>query len=270
MRFFIPCMLSAAMCCGHAFPAAAAGSNIVLNGAPVNCIVAGSGIDDIQVSARTIFEAAGFTVQWFPEECRVTAFSSDLNITMFADNRRIYINNIGYMTDGDISISGGTFTIPLSAAVSTLDAEVCVSDGTVYLTSDIAEDCSGWQYDVLDLVNEQRRIHGGLPPLIWNSDLAAAAHAHCADMAERNYFSHNTPEGLTPFDRIKNMGIRYTAAAENLAAGQPDPKSVVDAWMNSSSHRENILDPKLKEVGIAFVRGGAYGIYWAQEFASVR
>lgn len=268
MRCFLPYIISAAICFGST-AAAAADDRIILNGTPVNCIVSGSNIGYIQISARTLFEAAGFTVQWFPDECRVTAFSSDLKITMFADNRRIYINNIGYITDGDISISDGIFTIPLSAAASALDAEVSVSGNTVYLTSDIAVDCSGWQYDVLELINEQRSLYG-LRPFVWNSDLAAAAYEHCADMAERDYFSHDTPEGLTPFERMRNMGIRYAAAAENIAAGQPDPQSVVEAWMNSPSHRENILDPKLNETGISFVRGGTYGIYWVQEFASTK
>ena len=89
-------------------------------------------------------------------------------------------------------------------------------------------------------------------------------------MADRGYFAHNTPEGLTPFDRLRELGIQYTVAAENIAAGQPDPQSVVDAWMNSPGHRANILNEKIKEIGIAYVRGGTYGIYWAQEFASIR
>ncbi len=223
--------------------------------------------NELMVGARSLFESAGFTVQWFPENRRVTAFNSELNITVFSGKSIIYVNKSGYVTDSVPQIVNGSLLLPLAAAVTALDASEEKSGGDVYITSPYVEDCSMWGYDVLRLVN-QIRSDNGLAPLVWNCNLAYAAKQHCDDMARRGYFSHMTPEGLSPFDRIDRLKIDYSMAAENLAAGQPDPQSVVKAWMDSEAHRVNILNPELNEMGAAFSRGGEYGIYWAQEFAA--
>lgn len=266
--FYIPCLLSAALLLGTS-ASAAENDHFFLNGTAVNCIYSSDSFGNIQLSARKLFESAGYTVQWFPSENRVTAFSADTNITLYAGSQRIYINDESYITTDEMEFVDGTSVIPLSLAASALDADIELAGADIYFNTDKAIDCSGWQYDVLTLVNAEREKYG-LDYLVWNSDLASAAYAHCEDMAERDYFSHNTPEGLTPFDRLRDYGIDYIVAAENIAAGQPDPESVVEAWMNSPDHRSNILNDKLKEIGIAFVRGGSYGIYWAQEFAATR
>lgn len=252
-------------------PAAYAGSDttLYLNGTPVDCIVSGNNLGNISLSARNIFEAAGFTVQWFEDEHRVTAFNSDINITMYSDENRIYVNNKSFLIDGGITVQDDIFVIPISVVSDALNADLNISGNNIYIKSSVCSDSKGWEYDVLSLVNNERKKYG-LAPLIWNSNLANAAYLHCSDMAARDYFSHDTPEGLSAFDRMKSLNINYTVAAENIAAGQPDPQSVMNAWMNSTEHRENILNPKLKEIGIAFVRGGSYGIYWAQEFATFK
>lgn len=268
MKLCIPCLLSAALFMGTSV-SAAENDHFFLNGTSVNCIYSSDSFGNIQLSTRKLFESAGYTVQWFPSENRVTAFSSDTNITMYEGSQRIYINNESYITPDEMEVVDGTSVIPLSLAASALDADIELSGADIYFNTDKAVDCAGWQYDVLDLVNTERARYG-LDQLIWNSDLASAAYEHCKDMADRGYFSHNTPEGLTPFDRLRAHGIDYIAAAENIAAGQPDPQSVVDAWMNSPDHRSNILNAKLKEIGIAYFRGGNYGIYWAQEFAAMK
>ncbi len=268
MNAYIPLILSAVLLCSSNVSAEET-EHLFLNGNQINCIISGDNVDNLQLSTRNFFESAGFTVQWFSNENRVTAFNSDINITMYPNSQYVYINGIEYTTDKGMEILNGTSVIPLSLAVSALNGEIKVSGNDIYFSTNLAVDSTGWQYDVLDLVNEEREKYG-LTPLIWNSDLASAAYLHCKDMADRGYFAHNTPEGLTPFDRLHELGIQYTVAAENIAAGQPDPKSVVDAWMNSPGHRANILNEKVKEIGIAYVRGGTYGIYWAQEFASIR
>ena len=267
MRSYISYILSASIVFGISAHASD-NERIFLNDRAVDCIVSGNNIGNMQLSARGIFEAAGFTVQWFPDENRVTAFNADTNISLFADSDIAYINNKGYKISDAMDFENGVSVISVSLAADLLDADIRMSGNDIYFSSAAAEDSSGWQYDVLELVNDARAEYG-LNKLIWNSKLAEAAYRHCLDMSERGYFSHNTPEGKTPFDRLSELGISYTAAAENIAAGQPDPESVFEAWMNSPGHRANILNPKLKEIGIAFVRGGTYGIYWAQEFASV-
>ena len=65
---------------------------------------------------------------------------------------------------------------------------------------------------------------------------------------------------------MTSFGIAYTAAGENIAAGQPDPKSVVTSWMNSPGHRANILSKSYTEIGVGFASGGTYGTYWTEDF----
>lgn len=221
----------------------------------------------VLIPARELFEGAGFTVQWFGDEGRMTAYNSELSVSAFKDSNYVYINKTFYNVSEKSGIRDGCFAVSLPAAILSLDASVSYSGRDLHLTSSRVESSDGWQYEVFDLVNGIRE-RNGLRRLVWNADLTRAARLHCEDMIARGYFSHNTPDGETPFTRMRRLGIRYTEAAENIAAGQPDPESVVKSWMASEGHRENILNPSLKEIGIAFARGGSYGIYWAQEFAA--
>lgn len=123
------------------------------------------------------------------------------------------------------------------------------------------------EQEVLRLVN-QARTENGLNTLAWADDLADIARAHSADMIKRSFFSHTNPDGQSPFDRIKNNGISYRAAAENIAYGQPNAASVMNSWMNSSGHRANILNANLKEIGIGAVKNSSGTVYWTQVFIS--
>ena len=129
-------------------------------------------------------------------------------------------------------------------------------------------DVAAWEQEVFDLVN-QIREENGLPPFVYNGTLAETARAHSQDMVDRNFFNHNNPDGQSPFDRMKANGIRYSMAAENIAAGYPSPEAVVEGWMNSEGHRANILGG-CKELGVGLALGGSYGYYWTQCFATVR
>lgn len=124
---------------------------------------------------------------------------------------------------------------------------------------------NSFEFQVLNLVNKER-TQRGLSPLNYSYELEKVAKAHSLDMASRNYFSHNSPEGKTPFDRIKNAGISYNSAGENIAAGQKSPEEVVNGWMNSPGHRANILNSNYTKMGIGVIYGGSYGIYWTQLF----
>ncbi len=241
--------------------------NVYLNDTQIEYAKGAAG--RVLIPARSLFEEAGFTVQWFDDERRMTAYTSELNISIFDNTDYLFINKSIYNIRESAGIMNNSFVIPVSAAIISLDASAEYEGDSLYLTSDKVVSCDGWQYEVFNLVNDIRSQHG-LQQLTWNSDLARAARLHCEDMLVRDYFSHNTPDGCTPFDRMRELGIRYSLAAENIAAGQPDPQSVVDSWMTSDGHKENILNPDLKEIGIAFTRGGTYGIYWAQEFATTR
>ena len=123
------------------------------------------------------------------------------------------------------------------------------------------------EQQVLALVNKTRAEYG-LNPLTWAEDLAVVARAHSSDMIRRSFFDHTNPDGKSPFDRIKAAGITYRTAAENIAYGQRSPEEVMNAWMNSSGHRANILNAKVKEMGVGAVRNSGGTIYWTQLFVA--
>ena len=133
-------------------------------------------------------------------------------------------------------------------------------------TPEVENNASAYEMKVLELVNAERAKHG-LSSLSWDNRLADVARAHSRDMAARNFFAHNNPDGKTPFDRIKAAGINYGSAGENIATGQKTPEEVVDAWMNSEGHRANILNASYKKLGVGYVTANrGYKTYWTQNF----
>ncbi len=123
---------------------------------------------------------------------------------------------------------------------------------------------------IISLTN-QRRAENGLPVLTFNSFLANAASAKASNMFSENYWAHNSPSGKTPWSFITAAGYKYIYAGENLARDFNDASSVVTAWMNSPSHKSNLLDKNFKEIGVAVVSGnltGTEGILVVQEFGS--
>jgi uncharacterized protein YkwD len=123
-------------------------------------------------------------------------------------------------------------------------------------------DFGAFEQQVFDLTNQQR-AQFGLAPLSLNLTLNDVAEKHSQDMAINNYFSHQGRDGSQPWDRMRSQGYSYSRAAENIAFGQPTAQDVVTAWMNSPGHRQNILDPNLKEIGVGYYNG-----YWTQDFGT--
>jgi uncharacterized protein YkwD len=119
---------------------------------------------------------------------------------------------------------------------------------------------------VLTLVN-QERAKAGCAPLSVDARLATAARAHSADMANRNYFAHDTPEGVNVGTRVTNAGYRWSAVGENIAKGQPDAAAVMQAWMNSPGHRANILNCRFTNIGIGLAYQGRTPL-WTQDFGT--
>lgn len=118
---------------------------------------------------------------------------------------------------------------------------------------------------VVQLVNVQRAKYN-VPPLVADWELARVARLKSADMRDRNYFAHESPTYGSPFAMMKSFGIRYTAAAENVASGQTTAEQVVESWMNSAGHRQNILNREFTHIGVGFAAGGKYRYYWTQMF----
>ena len=107
---------------------------------------------------------------------------------------------------------------------------------------------------LIELTNKERGDRS-LPPLQYNKALSYAAQAKAKDMFEKNYWSHFAPNGTTPWDFILNSGYQYEYAGENLAKNFLFSQGVVDAWMNSPTHKENVLKKEYTEVGFAIVNG---------------
>lgn len=118
--------------------------------------------------------------------------------------------------------------------------------------------------EMLRLVNDERTKRG-LKALLPDTALVPVARAHSQDMFARGYFSHYTPEGKDPFDRMKAAGIKYYSAGENLALGQT-LKICHEGLMNSPGHRANILNASYGRLGIGILDGGSYGLMISQEF----
>jgi len=108
--------------------------------------------------------------------------------------------------------------------------------------------------DLVARINRHRRATGR-PTVVWDDRLAQVAQRHGEDMARRGYFGHENPDGLDPFDRIEKAGIRFQAAAENLASGQRTGAETFEAWMHSRGHRENLEGRDYTRIGIGLYRG---------------
>jgi uncharacterized YkwD family protein len=115
---------------------------------------------------------------------------------------------------------------------------------------------------VIELTNAERRKNG-LPDLQADANLSKVAREKSNDMQQKNYFSHTSPTYGSPFDMMRDFGVTYKSAGENIAHGQPTPEQVVQAWMNSEGHRKNILSKNFTHIGVGF---DSQGNYWTQMF----
>ncbi len=150
----------------------------------------------------------------------------------------------------------------LKAANSQIQNPDLIYPGQILNIPTNDSDGISYEKEVIRLVNE-KRAQNGLKPLTYNWELSRIARYKSQDMRDNKYFSHTSPTYGTPFQMIKNFGISYRSAGENIARGQSTPEAVVNAWMNSSGHRANILNSSFTEIGVGYV---AQGNYWTQMF----
>ncbi|MED4454164.1 CAP domain-containing protein [Metabacillus fastidiosus] len=115
---------------------------------------------------------------------------------------------------------------------------------------------------VIELTNAERRKNG-LPDLKGDPSLSSVAQKKSEDMEKNHYFSHTSPTYGSPFDMMRNFGITYKTAGENIAQGQRSAEQVVQAWMNSEGHRKNILSRDFTHIGIGYEQSGNH---WTQMF----
>ncbi|WP_010531365.1 CAP domain-containing protein [Lentibacillus jeotgali] len=115
---------------------------------------------------------------------------------------------------------------------------------------------------VISLTNRERSRQG-LSPLKVSKPLSGVARQKSEDMQEKNYFSHTSPTYGSPFNMMREFNVSFESAGENIARGQQSPQQVVDSWMNSTEHRENILDESFTHIGVGYTSDGGY---WSQMF----
>lgn len=116
--------------------------------------------------------------------------------------------------------------------------------------------------EILELVNAER-AKNNLKPLALSEKLTSIANVKASDMANKRYFSHNSPTYGSPFEMLQHFGVNYTAAGENIAQGQQTAREVMNAWLNSSGHRANILNADYTQLGVGYEQSGSH---WVQLF----
>jgi uncharacterized protein YkwD len=151
-----------------------------------------------------------------------------------------------------------TYTTPsqTSGSTGTSNSTSQPQTGTASYTSE--------EQQALALLNADRAANG-LQPVKLNAQLTALAESYVKDMINRGYFAHNNPEGLSPFDRMRQAGISYRYAGENLAINKTIT-GAESAFMSSSGHRANILNGNYTQVGIGVAHSSNGMLYVAQEF----
>ena len=122
---------------------------------------------------------------------------------------------------------------------------------------------AGLEQQVIDLVNKYR-AQNGLSALSYDKGAACAASIRAKETEQS--FSHTRPDGSRCFTALDECGASYSGAGENIAMGQSSAEAVMTDWMNSQGHRENILNPNFKKIGVGVHKGSDGRLYWAQMF----
>lgn len=194
-----------------------------------------------------------------PAQLKAEVNNSYLGSRFVAQSSKVegYLNRI---FGRDIKESLTFLTVPAE------NEQIIHSDESVDLkfkTEDVTDDKTSEQ-KMLQLVNEER-VKVGLKALVWDEKLAVVGRAHGVDMFKRGYFSHQNPDGQSPFDRMAAAGITYQAAGENLAYAA-NVTLAHNGLMRSPGHKANILDKDFGKMGIGVIDGGIYGRMFVQQF----
>lgn len=127
------------------------------------------------------------------------------------------------------------------------------------------DDIKALENEVIKLMNSER-AKNGLPALKANWQVSRVARYKSQDMIDKNYFSHTSPTYGSPFRMLETFGVSFSAAGENIAMGQRTPSEVMNAWMGSPGHRNNILSPSFTEIGVGLAKSANGRYYWTQMF----
>ncbi len=162
-------------------------------------------------------------------------------------------------------LTASTMLLPSSAALAA--TAPTAPDTSPVATTPLA-DTATTTARIVELTNAER-AKAGLAPLTVNPNLSQAAQGYVEILKGGPCLDHTCGPVPDPGERLKNAGYTgATAWGENLAGGLTAPEAVVAEWMASPHHRENILNPNFRDIGIGVATGGQYGVYWAQEFGA--
>ena len=186
------------------------------------------------IPIRFAAESLGATVEWDEEAYAVNIIYSD--------------------EDG-----GSGFTITKTATIVT----DTYTDTNIPVTVSSFEE---FEDKVIELVNEER-ANAGLAPLAKDNGLMEMARFKSQDMADNNYFAHESPTHGSFSDLLKKFNIQNTVAGENIAMGQRTAEAVMQSWMNSPGHKGNILNSDYTRIGVGCAQSANGSYYWTQEFA---
>lgn len=159
----------------------------------------------------------------------------------------------------------GQTSAPASSAPASSSKPPVASKPPVSSTPASSGSYSSFQNQVVQLVNQERTSRG-LKALTVDSALTNTATLKSQDMAKLGYFDHTSPTYGSPFDMMKQFGISYRAAGENIAYGQTSPAQVMQGWMNSEGHRANILSTSYTKIGVGIAQNSSGRYYWTQQF----
>jgi uncharacterized protein YkwD len=171
------------------------------------------------------------------------------------------------------SLAATATAVALLSACATAPTDRTAADARRMGASVFLPSCGGAQpHEVLQRVNEARarrqqcgrKAMPAAPALRWDAALYSAATGHSADMARRNYFDHRSPEGLQVRQRVGSSNYKFRVIGENLAGGDTSVEEVVQGWLDSPDHCENMMNPEYVDVAVACVAqsGSTYGTYW--------
>jgi len=219
---------------------------------------------------------AGATVRLFQDRNQNGAIDQGEILKSFASRpNKIGNTQIADLAAGDYFIQVSSIRQGNSSYRLSLSTAVASASGTSgRLPNSTSSNPTGdFAKRVVDLTNNFR-LKNNLAPLTLNSKLTAVAQAYSKTMATQDFVAHQGLDGSQPWDRMTKGGYKWSRAAENIAAGQTTPETVMQSWIDSPGHRANLLDPKLKEIGVGYFflandTGNVnYNAYWTQDFGA--
>lgn len=207
-----------------------------------------------------------------------TAFAADVNTIKFDNLNDLY--NLLNTCNLNYTVPETTYNAPVVTQATELKQETQKVQPTVNnaqpqenkaattaIESAPAPSSVSYEERVAQLVNIERQKNG-LQPLTFDKSISNVARLKSKDMADNNYFAHQSPRYGSAGDMLRNNGINWSAWGENIASGQRTPEAVVSAWMNSPGHRANILSTNFGKIGIGYVTNANGTPYWTQMFTN--